>query len=90
VHHCVIRQDSYNAPTNTHTSSEFLVAHDAVSFVCDGNVPVTPALPSLYIVAKVQPRRDRDTFSLSQTSNDPCLVDKTICRSNAASEVRLQ
>jgi hypothetical protein len=90
VHHGVIRQDSHNAPANAHTSPKFLVAHDAVPLVCDGNVPVTPALPSLYIVTKVQPRRDRYAFSLSQTSDDSCLVDQTICRPNAASEVRLK
>jgi hypothetical protein len=79
VDHRVIRQNGHNASTNTHTSSEFLVAHNAVPLVSYGDVPVAPTLSALNIIAQMQPCSNGDTLSLSQTSNNPCLIYQTVC-----------
>ena len=78
MHHCVIRQNGHNASTNTHTPSKFLVAYNAVSLLCDGNMAVASTLPTLYVIPKVQSRRNRYSLSLSKTRNNSRLIHQAI------------
>lgn len=78
VHHRIIRQYSNNTSTNAHTPSEFLVTDNAMSLVCNSDVAVATALPTLHIIPEVQPCRNRYTLSLPKTSNNPRLVYQAI------------
>jgi hypothetical protein len=50
---CVIRQHGHDAAAHSHSTSQFLVAHNTMPLVGDDNMTIPPALSSGFTIAEL-------------------------------------
>lgn len=51
--HRVVCQNGYHAPTHSHSTSQLLVADDAMPLICDDDMAVPTALTSRLAVSQL-------------------------------------